>query len=393
MPPIVDAQFGVYKETEFRKLDSFLNQASRLGIRVLIQFIHNIAMTQPGYGPFYSPYGIETLIRDQSFKDAFILHMQAMANRVNSINGLRYSEDPTILGWVIIMEPISGAHNYPVRPPNVTHYEVRQWLDEMARELKAVDPNHLIGISVSAAGEGDPELEDKRQSILETPSLDFIEIEDGDVRVLQNERTNRYYDLAFGTGKPVVMFVSFTGLSYPDPGQSVPNEARMMAACNDYQWQANTLFSEFSAYRGKGAAGFSFFSWRVPGQQAPDFDRCFSYSLDIPLVVQSFQQMNALLGPRNAPGLGFTTTGYSIFISQSDCLLNWAERNYPNLFAPAGAISNTWAPYHYRYYTQTNAYLAASSVDDHVYYLGPSSNNAIVDVGELSTWLATANCQ
>ena len=81
------------------------------------------------------------------------------------------------------------------------------------------------------------------------------------------------------------------------------------------------------------------------------------------------------------------------FISQSECLFNWAEGNYPSQFAPAGAISNTVAPYYYRYYPQTDAYLATSTADNHVYYLGPSSNNSIIDVGALSLWLSTAGCQ
>lgn len=81
------------------------------------------------------------------------------------------------------------------------------------------------------------------------------------------------------------------------------------------------------------------------------------------------------------------------FISQSNCLFNWAERNYASLFAPMGAISNIVAPYYYRYYTQTYAYLGTSFADNHVYYLGPVSNNTILDAGALSSWLATAGCQ
>lgn len=77
----------------------------------------------------------------------------------------------------------------------------------------------------------------------------------------------------------------------------------------------------------------------------------------------------------------------------ADCLFNWAERTYATLFAPAGATSITLPPYYYRYYSQTRAYLATSSTDNHVYYLGPISGNAILDVGALSTWLATAACQ
>lgn len=79
--------------------------------------------------------------------------------------------------------------------------------------------------------------------------------------------------------------------------------------------------------------------------------------------------------------------------SPTDCLFNWAESNYANLFAPAGAVSNTSAPYYYRYYADTNAYLATSSANNHVYYLGPVSNNSLVDVGPLSGWLSTAGCQ
>jgi hypothetical protein len=76
-----------------------------------------------------------------------------------------------------------------------------------------------------------------------------------------------------------------------------------------------------------------------------------------------------------------------------DCLFNWAEITYPSLFATMGAISTTLAPYYYRYYPQTNAYLATSSADNHVYYPGPSSNNSIFDVGALLPLLSTARCQ
>ena len=100
----------------------------------------------------------------------------------------------------------------------------------------------------------------------------------------------------------------------------------------------------------------------------------------------------------NAGGTGNTantlvTVVPATFTSQSDCLFNWAESNYPNFFAPAGAISNTLAPYYYRYYPLTNAYLATSSADNHVYYLGPLSNNSILDVGPMSPLLSTAGCQ
>jgi chitodextrinase len=78
---------------------------------------------------------------------------------------------------------------------------------------------------------------------------------------------------------------------------------------------------------------------------------------------------------------------------RSDCLFSWAERTYATLFAPAGTVSAKALQYYYRYYSVTNAYLATSSLDNHVYYFGPLSINTPLDVGTLSYWLGTAGCQ
>jgi hypothetical protein len=302
MPPIIDLEFGKYNEAEFQKLDFFLDQAGKQGLRVMIPFIHGLGMTQPGYGAFHHPFGIQALVKDPDFKNGFLLHMQAMVERVNSVNGKVYAQDPTIMGWLIIEEPISGPQNYPQGPPDVTWLEVRAWLDEMATALKTMDPNHPVGINLTASIEGSPELEDKATSLLEIPSLDFLEMEDGDVRVLQQARSNHLYDLAFETGKPVIMYLSFTGMSYPDPGQFENNMERMMKICRDYDWQAKTLYDEFSAYREKGAAGYIIFSWRSALMFPPEYDQCFSYSLENQPVMESLQRVSAEIGAQEKPG-------------------------------------------------------------------------------------------
>lgn len=77
--------------------------------------------------------------------------------------------------------------------------------------------------------------------------------------------------------------------------------------------------------------------------------------------------------------------------SSADCLFNWAETNYSNLFSPSGAVSQFSSPYTYRYYSATNTYLGVSSADDHVYYLG--ADGVLQDVDSLSYWLPIAGCQ
>lgn len=76
--------------------------------------------------------------------------------------------------------------------------------------------------------------------------------------------------------------------------------------------------------------------------------------------------------------------------SPAECLFNWAESNYPSLFAPAAA-SLFSSPYSYRYYKNTDSYVGVSANDNHVYYL--DANRVLQDVGTLSAWLLTAGCE
>lgn len=78
-----------------------------------------------------------------------------------------------------------------------------------------------------------------------------------------------------------------------------------------------------------------------------------------------------------------------VSIAGADCLFNWAERNHPALFAPSGAASATSAPYYYRFYAGTQAYLGVSTADGNVYYL---AGNRLDNAGPLATWRATAGC-
>jgi len=78
--------------------------------------------------------------------------------------------------------------------------------------------------------------------------------------------------------------------------------------------------------------------------------------------------------------------------TQIDCLFAWAENNAPTLFPPLGAISGQKDSYNYHYYPSVSTYLAVSSANSHVYYLGPASNGAMYDLGTLKLWAQRANC-
>jgi hypothetical protein len=306
-PPIVGKTCGTYQENWFQRLDQLLDEAARQNVRILVPFIHGVGMTQTGYdSALYSPYGVETLIKDPSFKACFVDYMRTMARRVNTVNGRTYSTDPTILGWEIIEEPLSNDQNFPIRPPKVTNLEVREWLTEMATDLRTVDPNHPIGVQFTPAGIDETALDDPSRSIVAVSGLDFLEIADADTRVLQTANSNRLYDAAFATGKPVIIFIAFDGLPYADPNEASPNMARMMKACDDLTWQADTLHEMFKAYQRKGAVGYLVYSFGFPGMHTSDdpADTCFQYTSETPNVADSMRQIAAELGPLNSPGAG-----------------------------------------------------------------------------------------
>jgi pimeloyl-ACP methyl ester carboxylesterase len=74
-----------------------------------------------------------------------------------------------------------------------------------------------------------------------------------------------------------------------------------------------------------------------------------------------------------------------------ECLFNWAQTFYPNLFSPPVSDTQFFSPYTYRYYPITNAYVGVSSVDNNVYYQGPNDASP-QSVGALSAWLAESGC-
>jgi len=90
----------------------------------------------------------------------------------------------------------------------------------------------------------------------------------------------------------------------------------------------------------------------------------------------------------------YPITAGSAFCSTAtdDCLMDWFEANYSTFIRPAGATSAYLGPYYFRFYAQTQSYLATNVDNGHVYYMGPATNNSILDLGLASNWLSSTTC-
>ncbi len=74
-------------------------------------------------------YGIEVI------KQWFRSYIEMIITRRNTINGLTYRDDPTILGWELANEPRSSDR---------TGKLVNSWCAEIASFIKSLDTNHLV---------------------------------------------------------------------------------------------------------------------------------------------------------------------------------------------------------------------------------------------------------
>lgn len=288
MPPEFEKQLGVYREAELVKLDHFLDIASQNGVYVMIPFIHGYGISQQPDNPYYHPAGIEGLVSNQKLRDAFRKRMEVVISRVNTVNGRKYAQDPTILAWMIVEEPISAPANYPKGSPNVTAAQLGAWVEEMASYVKSLDSNHLIAINTTSAIES---IQGDWLEVFSVPSLDFVEVEDADARILGwSKMSLDVYHKIFTLGKPVVIMISFTSGALDQE-----------SICSDYTWQAEKLRDVFSSYRYMGAAGFTIFSWGSDFNITPPYDKCYSYTSSNETVGQALLDIANQLGSRNSP--------------------------------------------------------------------------------------------
>lgn len=85
---------------------------------------------------------------DEQIKNWFKANMRHITRRRNSVNGLLYKSDQTILAWNLLNEPscdcviAEGGADCAVDCGAM----VDSWIDEMAQYLKQLDPNHLVAV-------------------------------------------------------------------------------------------------------------------------------------------------------------------------------------------------------------------------------------------------------
>ena len=130
-----------------RRLDYVIYRAGRLGLRLIVPFTNNWRW---GGGMDQYVQWRQARYHDEFYSDPTIRHwykdyVAHLLNRVNTYTGTIYKNDPTILAWQLANEPqCRGNGPYPASP-NCGPDLIGDWIGEMARHVKQIDPNHLLG--------------------------------------------------------------------------------------------------------------------------------------------------------------------------------------------------------------------------------------------------------
>jgi mannan endo-1,4-beta-mannosidase len=70
-------------------------------------------------------------------------YVRSLVSRTNSITGMRYADDPTVMSWQLANEP-RPAGSEAVGRPNLPNYFA--WIANTARLIKSLDPNHMVSL-------------------------------------------------------------------------------------------------------------------------------------------------------------------------------------------------------------------------------------------------------
>jgi len=209
---------------------------------------------------FYANGRAQALYRD---------YIRALVTRVNGVTGKPYAADPTIMAWQLANEPRPGGSD-AVAVPNLPHYY--RWIDETARYIKTLDPNHLV-CTGSEGLKGSIEREDVVLAAHRSTAIDYLTthiwpnnwswMEAGKLAGTYDAGAARVADyiaahirLATTLGKPLVI----EEFGYPRDGATAYDPTIPTTFKDRFYRQIYTAI-EADVARGGPLAGSNFWAW------------------------------------------------------------------------------------------------------------------------------------
>ncbi|HTJ37502.1 MAG TPA: cellulase family glycosylhydrolase [Dactylosporangium sp.] len=130
------------------RLDYVLKAARDNGVRLVIPLTNNWSdfggmdqYVRWRGGTYHDDFYTDPVIRGW-YKD-WISHV---LNRANSLTGVKYKDDPTVMAWELANEPRCGGSGALPRSASCTDRTLLGWADDVTRFIHATDGHHLVGV-------------------------------------------------------------------------------------------------------------------------------------------------------------------------------------------------------------------------------------------------------
>ncbi|KAI9118190.1 hypothetical protein K1719_010522 [Acacia pycnantha] len=134
---------GSYNEDMFQGLDFVVSEARRYGIKLVLSLVNNYDNLggKKQYVDWARSQGQSVNSEDDFFTNPVVKgyyknHIKTVLTRRNSITGVAYKDDPTIMAWELMNEIRCTSDQ--------SGKVVQAWITEMASNLKSIDGNHLL---------------------------------------------------------------------------------------------------------------------------------------------------------------------------------------------------------------------------------------------------------
>ncbi|XP_021671996.2 mannan endo-1,4-beta-mannosidase 7 [Hevea brasiliensis] len=134
---------GSYNEQTFQGLDFVISEAKKYGIKLVLSLVNNYESFggKKQYVNWARSEGQSISSDDDFFANSVVKgyyknHIKTVLTRRNTITGVAYKDEPTIMAWELMNEPRCTSD-----PSGGT---IQAWITEMASYLKSIDGNHLL---------------------------------------------------------------------------------------------------------------------------------------------------------------------------------------------------------------------------------------------------------
>lgn len=134
---------GSYNEQMFQGLDFVISEAKNHGIKLILSLVNNYKEYggKKQYVNWARNQGQSLSSDDDFFTNSVVQgyyknHVQTVITRRNTITGVVYKDDPTIMAWELMNEPRCES--------DTSGRTVQAWITEMAAHVKSIDKIHLL---------------------------------------------------------------------------------------------------------------------------------------------------------------------------------------------------------------------------------------------------------